>query len=88
MTLLQLVTRRRRLLILQVNLDQELADVEAAIERLRPGLRHTPHKPYTLTPDEAKAAHSRYNQGVRDPLTRRGHSEYQRRWLRAKRAAA
>jgi hypothetical protein len=81
-----LETRRRRLLVLQVNVDQELAAIESA---MRVWLRHPgrPRKPYTMTSDEARVMHGRYNRGERGADVRRGHAEYQRRWLRTRRAS-
>lgn len=85
--LLALESHRRRLLVLAVNVDQELAGIERAIRvwRVSPG---RPRKPYTMTPDEARAMHVRFNAGERDENVRRGNAEYQRRWRRRQRAAA
>lgn len=82
-----LTTRRRRLLALQVNVDQELAAIEAAMRVwvCHPG---RPRKPYTMTADEARGLHHRYNQGERGADVERGNAEYQRRWRRRQRGAA
>lgn len=81
-----LESRRRRLLTLAVNVDQELAGIERAIRvwGIRPG---RPRKPYTMTPDEARAMHVRFNAGERGADVRRGNAEYQRRWRRRQRGA-
>lgn len=79
--------RRQRLQVLAMNVDQELAAIEQAI---RVWVRHPgrPRRPYTMTADEARAMHRRYNRGERGHDVRLGHAEYQRRWLRARRAAS
>jgi hypothetical protein len=79
-----LATRRRRLLVLQVNVDQELAAIESAMRVWvrRPG---RPRKPYTMTSDEARVMHGRYNRGERGPDVRLGEREYKRRSARARR---
>lgn len=82
-----LESRRRRLLVLQVNVDCELAAIEDAIRAI-PGARPgRPRKPYTMTPDDARAMHQRYNAGERGAGVEVGNAEYHRRWRRARRAA-
>jgi hypothetical protein len=81
-----LSARRRRLMALQVNVDQELAAIERA---MRVWERHPgrPRKPYTMTADEARVMHGRYNRGERGPDVERGNAEYHRRWRRGRRAS-
>lgn len=51
-----------------------------------PGRGGRPRKPYTMPASVARAMHGRYFNGERTEEVLRGHAEYQRRWLRAKRS--
>jgi hypothetical protein len=71
-----LLAERDRLMQLQVEVDQQLAAVEAALPKRRMG---RPRAPLTMTLDDARRAHSAYVQGDRTDWATTGQREYDRR---------
>ena len=81
MSVATLTAQRERLLRLQVDVDQQLAAVEAALRMWvpRPG---RPRIPLTLTIDEARRAKAAYKRGDRSEWAVMGRREYERHLAR------
>lgn len=83
----EMLAKRERLLRLAVEVDQELAAIEAGlrIHKSKPG---RPRVPYTMTEDEARHARAAHKRGEVTPWTLQGKREYDRRTSRARRTRA
>jgi len=88
-TCFDLLRRRRELLRHRDAVDTELVAIEHALrDKGAPGMAGRPRKEYTMTRDEAKEAHRRFNAGDRSAAVVQGEREYARRTKREARLRA